>query len=546
MAAEGSRLTDVVTTGARRADYIAAGLWDEQTLTAAVRAHAQAHPDRVAVVDLEGTRRVTYRELDEAATRFAGFLIAAGVEPGDVVSVQMPSWYETVAIDLGVLRAGAVLNPLIPSYEANELRHMIDVGRPAVIVTPDKYRSFDFGRRIAEVNAAVGRTVRHIRVPDPHDDPHGLAQFASGESVPDVPRAASEISELLFTSGTEAAPKAILHSEQTTSCAVRQLTQRLGLDENVVLWMPSPLGHSTGFNYGLRVALQLGGRLVLQDRWDPELAVQLCAAEKATCTSVSTTFLTDMLSVLAKSPVELPDLRHFTCAGATIPESVVSEAAEYGITVLRGYGSTETLGVSKTRPDDDHDRRVRTEGEPLNHIEVELRDAAGQPVASGVPGEIFVRSPAACLGFARDPERTAKTFTADGWVRTGDLGTLDGEGYLKIVGRTKEIIIRGGMNIAPAEIEELLRANSRVAEAVVVGLPDARLGELVCACIIAAEPKPPTFEEIVADLRERRLATYKLPQRVEFFTSFPRSNTGKIRRPDLVAQIQERQGTADV
>jgi acyl-CoA synthetase (AMP-forming)/AMP-acid ligase II len=542
MAGKNSRLTDVVTTADRRQHYVSAGFWDMETLPAAVHRRASSHPDRIAVVDLEGTRRVTYRELDEAASRVAAFLTASGVNPGDVVAVQMPNWYETVAIDVGVLRAGAVLNPLIPSYEANELGHMLDVGSAVAVITPDEYRSFDFGRRIEEVSKALGRAVRHIRIPNPHHGQPTLAQFAaSADETQAIARDAAEISELLFTSGTEASPKAILHSEQTTSFAIRQNARHLGLDENIVIWMPSPLGHSTGLNYGARLALQLGGRLVLQDRWEPETAVRICASEKPSYTSVSTTFLTDMLAVLEQSPADLSTLRYFTCAGTTIPATVVSEAAKYGITVLRGYGSSETLTVSKTTPDDEWDLRVRTEGRPLDNVEVELRDAAGNTVPPGVPGEVFVRSPATCLGFARDPERTAATFSAEGWVRTGDLATLDRRGYLTIVGRTKEIIIRGGMNIAPAEIEELLRANRRIADVVVVGLPDARLGELVCACIVAADPEPPSFDEIVADLRDKRLATYKLPQRVEYFTSLPRTSTGKVRRPDLVAQIALRE-----
>jgi acyl-CoA synthetase (AMP-forming)/AMP-acid ligase II len=537
MAGKNSRLTDVVTTAGRRQRYVSAGLWDMETLPAAVHRRAGSDPDRIAVVDLEGTRRVTYRELDEAASRVAAFLTASGVNPGDVVAVQMPNWYETVAIDVGVLRAGAVLNPLIPSYEANELGHMLDVGGAVAVITPDRYRSFDFGCRIEEVSKALGRALRHIRIPNPHDGQPTLAQFAApADETRAVARDAAEISELLFTSGTEASPKAILHSEQTTSFAIRQNARHLGLDENIVVWMPSPLGHSTGLNYGARLALQLGGRLVLQDRWEPTTAVRICASEKPSYTSVSTTFLTDMLTVLERSPADLSTLRYFTCAGTTIPAMVVSEAAKYGITVLRGYGSSETLTVSKNTPDDEWDLRVRTEGRPLDNVEVELRDAAGNTVPPGVPGEVFVRGPATCLGFARDPERTAATFSAEGWVRTGDLATLDRRGYLTIVGRTKEIIIRGGMNIAPAEIEDLLRANRRIVDVVVVGLPDARLGELVCACIVAADPKP-SFDEIVADLRDKRLATYKLPQRVEYFTSLPRTSTGKVRRPDLVAQI---------
>jgi acyl-coenzyme A synthetase/AMP-(fatty) acid ligase len=538
----GPRFRDVVTSPERRQHYVTSGLWTSETLPEQVDRHAARDPGRAAVVDLEGTRRTTYGQLAEDSRGVATALSQAGVGPGDVVSVQMPNWYETVAIDLGVLRLGAILNPLIPMYGAKDLNHMLGVGQTSVIVTPTRYRHADYAERVAAVSAALGRPVRHFQIPDPREDPAALSTVLSAPHAPFAPRDAAAISLLIFTSGTESAPKAVMHSEQTTTFSARQNGVFLGIDSGVVVWMPSPIGHSTGFNYGVRTALLHGGRLVLQDRWDPDLAVTLCQSERASYTSVSTTFLSDLLAVLRTRSADVSSLRYFTCAGAPIPAAVVREADSHGITVLRGYGSTETLGVGKNHPDDPVGKRINTDGTPLPLVEVELRDPEGRPVPPGGSGEVFVRGPSTSLGFAADPDRTSATFDPAGWVRTGDLAVLDADGYLSIIGRSKEIIIRGGMNIAPSEVEEALLRNPAVAEAAVIGLPDERLGEVICACVVACDPAATlTLAMLVDHLKSTGVATYKLPERIQQFSALPRGETGKVQKPALVKAVTQRQ-----
>ncbi len=297
--------------------------------------------------------------------------------------------------------------------------------------------------------------------------------------------------------------------------------------------MPSPVGHSTGFNYGLRFALYHGLRLVLQDRWDPDASVALVARERCSYTLAATTFLQDLVAAAERLDVHLDTLRCFGCGGAPVPADLVRAAEARGIGVLRLYGSTEVLVATWNRPSSPPEAREHTDGAAMSHVELEVRDDDGRPCTPGEVGELFVRGPNTCVGFFRDPERTAATFSPDGWVRSGDLVTIDADGSLTVVGRKKEIIIRGGMNIAPREIEELLVAFPEVERAAVVGLPDDRLGERACACVVLHPGAALDLETTVLRLRAAGLAAYKLPERLEILDALPATASGKVQKHEI-------------
>ena len=304
--------------------------------------------------------------------------------------------------------------------------------------------------------------------------------------------------------------------------------------------MPSPIGHSTGLNYGVRIALTFGLPLVLQDRWNAGEAARLVEQHRCTYTVAATTFLADLVDAARRSGADLSSLRLFSSGGAPVPAELVEAAEGLGMTVLRLYGSTEVLVATWNTPASPRPLRLATDGPPLDHVEVEVRDDEGRPLV-GDPGEIFVRGPNTSVGFYADPERTAATFGSDGWVRSGDLGVLDEAGHLTIVGRRKEIIIRGGMNIAPREIEDVIRTMPEVAAVAVVGLPDARLGEIACACVVPAAA-PVTLEAVTAHLRAQGMAIFKLPQRLVTVAELPTTSTGKVRKFELVQAILQEDG----
>ena len=535
------RLADIVTTPDRRRRYEAAGLWNAETLAGRVAEHAARRPSKIAVVDLGGDRERTYGQLDRDASSFASRLVELGVRVGDVVSVQLPNWYETVVIQLGVLRAGAVLNPMLPIYRSKELRHMVTVGDVKVLVTPRVYRGHDHQAMVEELRADVSCLRHHLVVDDPEDDADAfLGALEHRSDAPPSPVIdAAAVSELMFTSGTEAQPKAIMHTEQTASFSARAARDALGLRDDDVVWMPSPIGHSTGLNYGVRVALHHGLTLVLQDRWSAEVAARLVESRRVSYTVAATTFLADLVEHASATGSDLSSLRLFGSGGAPIPPELVAAADEHGITVLRLYGSTESLVATWNRPDSSREKRVETDGRALDHVEVEVRSETGQALV-GEPGEIVVRGPNTTVGLFADPDRTAAAFDGDGWLRQGDLGVLDADGYLTIVGRVKEIVIRGGLNIAPREIEELTLQHAAVAEVAVVGVPHPRLGEQACAFVVLREGTTLELPELVAFLKAHGLATFKLPERLVVVDALPRTPTGKVQKFALVSALSER------
>jgi acyl-CoA synthetase (AMP-forming)/AMP-acid ligase II len=508
----------MIVDPARAAQYVEDGWWDGTTLARRVRDLAFDQPGDVAVVDETTDARVTYSQLWDDACRVAAFLGSQGVWPGDVVSVQLPNWYETVAIDLGVLARGAVLNPLLPNYREHELQHILATARSKLLFTPDDYRGFDhtaLGRRLLD---SVDTLQDHVVVRGAGDFWQRVLGHAPAHLEP--PDDAAALSEVIFTSGTEATPKGVMHTENTTNCNARSAHAVNGLDRQDVVWVPSPIGHSTGLNFGVRLALYFGLKLVLQDRWDADRAVELIEAERCSYTLAATTFLTDLVAAAARSDRDVSSLTRFGCGGAPVPPEIVRAGADAGINVLRIYGLTEALVVSWNRATSPLEKRMHTDGLALPEVELETRE-----------GEVFVRGPNVCVGLFDDPERERAIFTDDGWLHTGDAGVLDADGYLSIVGRTKEIIIRGGLNIAPREIEDLLCEMLGVRAAAVLGVPDERLGEVTCACVVADEDVQ--LDDVVAFLQARGLATYKMPQMLRVVSELPTTPSGKVRKNEL-------------
>ena len=296
-----SKLRNLVTPDRRRLAYLASGAWDGTTLPGRVAAHATARPDARAVLDEHGAH-LTYGDLWARATSVARFLGEQDIGAGDVVSVQLPNRLETVVVALGVLASGAVINPLLPNYRSRELAHVFETARPLAIFAPGTYRDFDHERLVVDTAARTG--VNPVHVVCDRSPSVGIAiddVLARGAAFGPIPeRDAAAVSELIFTSGTEATPKAIMHTEQTTNFSARVAARDMQITREDVVWMPSPLGHSTGFNYGLRFALYHGLPLVLQDRWDAAAAADLVQRERCSYTLAATTFLRELVAESAR------------------------------------------------------------------------------------------------------------------------------------------------------------------------------------------------------------------------------------------------------
>jgi acyl-coenzyme A synthetase/AMP-(fatty) acid ligase len=537
----GTSLRDLVTRPGDRDRYLKAGHWDSSTLAGRVAGWAASRPDGVAVVDDRGSRR-TYVELERDASVLAHHLVAHSVAPGDVVSVQLPNCYHAAVAAVAVQKAGAVINTLLPGYRARELHHVFEAAAPRAIITPEEYRGFAYRPMIAALQAGTGLAVQHVVLgPNASADATSIETMLEagevGGILPGV-RSAEAVSELIFTSGTEATPKAIMHTEQTANFSVRNAWTDLGVSDADVVWMPSPVGHSTGFNYGLRMALYHGLKLVLQDVWSAAAACDLVLREGCSYTLAATTFLKDLVEEAVRRGVRLDSLRLFGCGGAPVPRELVEAADAQGIQVLRLYGSTEVLVGTWHRPGTPVERRAGSDGPPMSQVQIELRDEEGAVVAVGEEGEIYTYGPNTCVGFFNDPERTERTFR-DGWVRSGDAAVADRNGDITIVGRKKEIIIRGGMNIAPREIEDMLHQFPEVHRAAVVGLPDSRLGERAAACLVLRDGATITFSAMVTRLRDAGIADYKLPERLELLPELPMTTSGKVQKHEIIRALLE-------
>jgi len=503
------------------------GLWRGETIWEAFAATAQRVGARTAVV--EGDARTTFGALAGAAERLAGGLAARGVAAGDVIAFQLPNWTETLVVLLAAARLGAVANPILPIYRRREVRFILAESAARALFVPGRYRDCDHAAMVRDLRAELPALADVVVV---RETPvHGESAWRDVAAAPTTAPAAdgAALALLIYTSGTTADAKGVLHSHDTLLAEARSLRSVHGLDDRDVVLMPSPLTHISGIVHALVVPAVFGTTAVLVDRWEPGDALARIAAEGVTYMVGAPTFLRDLAHHPDLARHDVRRFRLFSCGGAAVDPTLVREAAaRLGCVAKRVYGSTEFPTITTTGPDDPAERRVDSEGRAIGANEIRLVDEADAPVPVGHEGEILARGPECFLGY-RNRALDGETFTADGWFRTGDLGTLDASGYLRITGRRKDIIIRKGENISARELEDLLAAHPAVAEAAVVGLPDAVAGEIACA-VVRLRPgvAPPTLAGVAAHLTAQGLSRRKLPERLEVVDDFPRTASGKV------------------
>jgi acyl-coenzyme A synthetase/AMP-(fatty) acid ligase len=305
------------------------------------------------------------------------------------------------------------------------------------------------------------------------------------------------------------------------------------------IFMASPVGHGTGYGFGVRLAIYLGSTLSLLGTWDPRRAAEMLSEFGAAYTHGATPFAQDLLELPgARTDYNFSRLRYFVSGGATIPAGMWTRVHEtLGCQLLRLYGQTEAFMTTINRPNDAIERLEQTDGLPVPGVEVQVRDDSDEVVEPGTPGQALLRGPHRCIGFLQDSERARATFTADGWMRSGDVVTVDGAGYLTVSGRKKEVINRGGYKYSPREVEDLLVTHPSVLRAAVVKMPDARLGEKACAFLVTREGAPVSVAEVADFLKARGVAPFKWPERVEVVDALPTTPSGKIQKFVLEARL---------
>ena len=522
---------------------------------------AREDPDRELVFD-PVFGRFTYAGIDARVGRLAHGLVARGIGPGDVVILQLPNWAPFLTFHIALTAIGAV-TALVPFvYREHEIGGVAALTGACALVVPDEYRGFSY-RRMAERVRSRCANLRHVFLVGPgrHDEepgePEGFIDHASFMAVPwertvqcDLAALApgpEDLTAIGFTSGTTGDLKGVMFDTRVIAAVNRGFVDRYGLNANDRILGSSPLGHAVGFTHALRMALTIGGSIVLQQRWEPGEAIELIRRERCTCMAAATPFLMDLIGhpALAQA-ARLPSLRLFLCGGASIPEQLARDAGEALPHTFTSplWGMTECGGVTTCPFDAPEEKRHTTDGKPCGGMELKVVDTSGAEVPRGVEGELMARGPMVARGYYGRDDLTRESFLPDGFFRTGDRARMDEDGYIKVTGRIKDLVIRGGVNIAPAEIESVLFAHPKVANAAVVGMPDPRLGERICAFVIleATSPADSTLsvEEVQGWMADAGLAKPKWPERIEVVDAFPMTASGKVRKFRLREMIAAR------
>lgn len=532
---------DAVLIAPRRAESIARGWWPDRTINDLLDDYAASRPEKIALTAVQAeqgvARQFTSRELASLADRVAVGLARLGVGRGDVVACQLPNGWQFVVTYLACSRIGAVMNPLMHIFRQRELSFMLHHSEARVLIIPDRFRGFDYPGMVEGLRAAVpaqehvivvggaGPDSFEARLSDPawEREPDARAILTRSRPGPD------DVTQLMYTSGTTGEPKGVMHTANTCLSNIAAYAERLRLGPDDVVLMGSPMAHQTGFMYGLMMPFYLQASAVTLDIWNAATAARLMREHGVTFSMASTPFLTDIAREVAQSGNPVPTLRTFLCAGAPIPGPLVEQASRtLGAKIISAWGMTENGAVTLTLPEDADERACTTDGRPLPGVQIKVTDASGTVLPAGQEGCLWLRSASNFGGYLKRPQLNATD--ADGWFDTGDMARIDADGYLRITGRSKDVIIRGGENIPVVEIEALLYRHPAVESAAIVAYPDERLGERACAVVTLKRGQQLELAALVGFLKGLGVAVQYIPERLEIRDALPTTPSGKVQK----------------
>ncbi|HAW2809859.1 TPA: medium-chain fatty-acid--CoA ligase [Escherichia coli] len=528
----------------RRAAYRQQGLWGDASLADYWQQTARAMPDKIAVVDNHGAS-YTYSALDHAASCLANWMLAKGIESGDRIAFQLPGWCEFTVIYLACLKIGAVSVPLLPSWREAELVWVLNKCQAKMFFAPTLFKQTRPVDLILPLQNQLPQLQQIVGVDKlaPATSSLSLSQIIADNTplTTAITTHGDELAAVLFTSGTEGLPKGVMLTHNNILASERAYCARLNLTWQDVFMMPAPLGHATGFLHGVTAPFLIGARSVLLDIFTPDACLALLEQQRCTCMLGATPFVYDLLNVLEKQPADLSALRFFLCGGTTIPKKVARECQQLGIKLLSVYGSTESSPHAVVNLDDPLSRFMHTDGYAAAGVEIKVVDDARKTLPPGCEGEEASRGPNVFMGYFDEPELTARALDEEGWYYSGDLCRMDEAGYIKITGRKKDIIVRGGENISSREVEDILLQHPKIHDVCVVAMPDERLGERSCAYVVLKAPHHSlSLEEVVAFFSRKRVAKYKYPEHIVVIEKLPRTASGKIQKFLLRKDIMRR------
>jgi cyclohexanecarboxylate-CoA ligase len=459
------------------------------------------------------------------------------VAKGERLAYQLPNRLEFVTVSLGALRIGAVCEPLMPIFREYELEFMLRESEAHVLIVPDEFRGHDYAAMARGLQQRLS-DLQHVVVMDAAGELSAAGSRSRADGGENVTAAldgrrpsAGDTAQLLFTSGSTGEPKGVLQNHASLNLAAAMHIRHFGLDAGDVIYIPSPLAHQTGFLYGMWIALLLGAPQVVQGAWNAELGFEAMQRAGVTFVQAATPFLADLVRVAAERGETLGALKTFVATGASIPRELAREAREVlGAEVGGAFGTTESCLGAAFVPGQDPELAWSADGRALDGITLRVVDDQGQELAPGEEGNFEVLTPTLFEGYLNRPELTAEAVTADGYYRTGDLARIDADGYLRITGRVKDVINRGGEKVPVVEVEQLLYGHPAVREVAIVAMPDERLGERACAFVVLEPGAEFDFAAMQRHLDSGRLSKPYWPERLEVLEELPRTPSGKIQK----------------
>jgi len=529
-----------VTSAQDAARYRTLGLWKDQTLYSRFRQAAVKYPEKLAIVC--GTRSVRYGELLQRVDTLAGNFLKLGIEAGQIVAAQLPNSPDVPLIHFALNRIGALFMPMHDSFRETELAHLLKKANAVVAIMPLRYRDFDYPAVYAGLRAqlpalkqvySIGGAGAHSQDFETLLQPSGVAAAELDARLP----TADALGHIMLSSGTTALPKISVFTSNNAAAMADAFAEMTHLSADDVAAALAPMGTgATGYMFPLLAPLFAGATSVILQNWsDPADAVDLIVKHGCTYATAIPTQMTMMVPVLeSRSPGQFERFRCFNNAGAPLPYEIACKIEDMmGCRVQCIYGATDGGVPCMTSIDDPAEKRRRTVGRLLKGRVCELRDANGHPVPAGESGELCWTTPDKSFGYLNDMEAARATFDERGFYKSGDLGQIDADGYVSIVGRVKDMILRGGRNISPRLIEELLIAHPAVREVAVAGIPHPTLGEQACAFVVLAPGHKLDFAEMIEFLSKQKIGKYQFPERLEVLEELPRSAGDKIAKNKL-------------
>jgi len=527
--------------------YVEQGYWPELTFGEVLDNTIRTYPGKEALVDEKS--RVSWLQLGIYVERIALKFLELGIKKGDTVIVQLPNWAEFVYLYLALCRIGAVAVMALPHHRHSEVKYLAQLTNSVALIIPSSYKSFDYIKMAEEIKeelpclkyviTAGGEGSEGIpslnemmeeRIEDKY--PQGYLKRFSPQ-----PR---DVAVILTTGGTTAEPKGVPRTHNDYLCNTRYFTQALGRTDESILLIPTPIAHNAALLCGVNISVLTGCKMVLITKTGPEDILNAFEQEKITTTVLVPTQAWALVNCPTLNRYKLDSLENIASGGQNVPPELVRAMMDkIGCKVINVFGMAEGP-CSCTRLEDPVDIVCNTVGRPIcPGDEFKIVDDDGKELPPEEEGELIARGPCIFRGYFKAHEENKKAFTPEGFHLTGDLGSFDKNGNLRITGRKKDMIIRGGENISPAEIEQLLLSHPRIENVAVIGMPDPKFGERVCA-YIKLKGGNISLEEVVSFLKDRKIASFKLPERIEIIEEFPLTNVGKVSKKELKMDITEK------